>query len=254
LRLEVLPIRIEGEVRPGDKLDDLILLALDAAGERLHDGDVVVIGHKVVSKSEARTVTLSTVKPSEQALEIAKGLSKDPRVVELILSESKEIVALARGIMISETRHGLICANAGVDLSNVKKGAAVLLPLDPDKSAQVIRQALSERLGLNLAVVISDTFGRPFRNGQTNVAIGASGIEPIKSYIGTADMYGNKLQVTEIAVADELAAAAELVMGKADSIPVAIVRGYEFHYDTSGSAAALVRPKDSDLFRFTAPR
>jgi coenzyme F420-0:L-glutamate ligase/coenzyme F420-1:gamma-L-glutamate ligase len=180
---------------------------------------------------------------------MAKEHDKDPRIMELILRESSQILRAKDGIIISETRNGFVCANAGVDQSNVKGDTAVLLPLAPDESADRVRHAVKKKVGKEVAVIITDTFGRTFRNGQTNVAIGIAGINPIKSYIGTYDMYGRKLRVTEIAVADEIASASELVMGKSESTPVAIIRGYTFEKTSKASIKSLLRAKDRDLFR-----
>jgi coenzyme F420-0:L-glutamate ligase/coenzyme F420-1:gamma-L-glutamate ligase len=180
---------------------------------------------------------------------MAKEHDKDPRVMELILKESIQILRAKNGIIISETKHGFVCANAGVDQSNVEGDMAVLLPVAPDESASRIQDAVKKKIGKEIAVIITDTFGRTFRNGQTNVAIGIAGINPIKSYIGTYDMYGRKLRVTEIAVADEIASAAELVMGKAEGTPVAIVRGYIFEKASKTSVKLLLRAKERDLFR-----
>ncbi|MDQ5842365.1 MAG: coenzyme F420-0:L-glutamate ligase, partial [Thermoproteota archaeon] len=174
---------------------------------------------------------------------------KDPRVMELILKESTQILRAKNGLIISETKHGFVCANAGVDQSNVEDGMAVLLPVAPDESASRIQDTVKKKIGKEIAVIITDTFGRTFRNGQTNVAIGIAGINPLKSYVGTYDMYGRKLRVTEIAVADEIASAAELVMGKAEGIPVAIVRGYSFEKASRTSVKSLLRAKERDLFR-----
>jgi coenzyme F420-0:L-glutamate ligase/coenzyme F420-1:gamma-L-glutamate ligase len=180
---------------------------------------------------------------------MAKEHDKDPRIMELIVNESTQILRAKNGIIISETKHGFVCANAGVDQSNVEGDTAVLLPVAPDESASRLQDAVKKKIGKEIAVVITDTFGRTFRNGQTNVAIGIAGMNPIKSYIGTYDMYGRKLRVTEIAVADEIASAAELVMGKAEGTPVAIVRGYNFERASRSSVKSLLRAKERDLFR-----
>jgi coenzyme F420-0:L-glutamate ligase/coenzyme F420-1:gamma-L-glutamate ligase len=185
-------------------------------------------------------------------LELAKQTKKDPRIVELILKESRNLIRYSKNLIITETRHGFICANSGIDQSNVgspEDAFVSLLPVDPDLSAKRIRDAIGKTFGMNIAVVVSDTFGRPFRLGQTNVAIGVSGIDSIKSYIGRTDMYGNMLRITEIAIADELASAAELVMGKTEKVPIAVIRGYEFSSTETGSAQSLVRDSDHDLFR-----
>lgn len=230
-------------------LSVIILEAIDRSQIEIQNGDILVVTHKIVSKAEGRVVELDSIEPSTKAINMAKEHDKDPRIMELILRESSQILRAKDGIIISETRHGFVCANAGVDQSNVKGDTAVLLPLAPDESADRIRHAVKKKVGKEVAVIITDTFGRTFRNGQTNVAIGIAGINPIKSYIGTYDMYGRKLRVTEIAVADEIASAAELVMGKAEGTPVAIVRGYIFEKASKTSVKLLLRAKERDLFR-----
>jgi len=204
----------------------------------------------VVSKAEGRTQALSSVKPSAFAIGMARAMDKDPRHLEIILRESKNIVRMRGGHLITETRHGFICANSGVDMSNVGKGGeeVTLLPKDPDVSAERIRSGIRRVTGLDVPVVITDTFGRAWRLGHVNFAIGVSGLKPIKDYRGTRDMYRRVLRVTEIAVADELASAGELVMNKADRVPVAIIRGYGYARGR-GSAQQLVRPEELDLFR-----
>jgi coenzyme F420-0:L-glutamate ligase/coenzyme F420-1:gamma-L-glutamate ligase len=219
-------------------------------GIEILDRDIIVVAQKVVSKAEGRIVGLDSVKPSRRAKNLAKANRKDPRVVEVILQESRRLVRAHNGIIITETHHGFVCANSGVDQSNAKdEFTAILLPLDPDKSASRIRKSLLRMLGKQVAVVVTDTFGRPFRNGQTNVAIGVAGILPLKSYIGKSDMYGKTLRVTEIAIVDEISSAAELVMGKANRVPVAIVRGCEFEQERKASIGPLLRDKSKDLFR-----
>ncbi|MGH2355047.1 MAG: coenzyme F420-0:L-glutamate ligase [Chloroflexota bacterium] len=242
------------EVRPGDDLAALTLEALAAAGERLRAGDVVVYTSKIVSKAENRLVPLETVTPSAFAASWAARHGKDARQVEVVLREAARIVRMDRGILLAETRHGFICANAAVDASNSgADGRLVLLPEDPDASARRLRAAFAERTDYAVAVVISDTFGRPWRTGQTNVAIGCAGISALRPYAGELDPAGRILHATTIAVADELAGAAELVMGKLDRVPVALVRGYEYAPIPSGApdegAAALVRQAQYDLFR-----
>ncbi len=244
--IQIIPVRISADIRPHDELDVIII---EAAGQEIQNGDVLVVAHKIVSKAEGRLVSLANVKPSDKALRMAKEHGKDPRIMELILEESVQILRAKDGIIISETKHGLVCANAGVDQSNVEGDSAVLLPVDPDRSASRLKDAVKKKAGKEIAVVITDTFGRPFREGQTNVAIGVAGINPIKSYVGSRDVYGRKLRVSEIAVVDEIASAAELVMGKAEGVPVAIVRGYKFEKTAKSSAKALQRPKERDLFR-----
>lgn len=250
--IEIIPIQLNKDVKPNDKLDMLILESLKKTRQILYNNDILVVAHKVVSKSENRLVKLEKIRPSARSLVIAKEHDKDPRVVELILNESNDILRISRGIIIVETRQGLICANAGIDQSNIEDGSsqAVLLPVDSDKSASKIRESLKKKTGKNLAIIISDTFGRPFREGQVNVAIGIAGIEPIKNYIGKTDMYGKKLRVTQIAVADEIASAAELAMGKADGVPIVIVRGYNYQTtQKKHSISQLIRDKEKDLFR-----
>jgi coenzyme F420-0:L-glutamate ligase/coenzyme F420-1:gamma-L-glutamate ligase len=226
--------------------------AIRANRTSLKNHDVVVVTQKIISKSEGRILDLSNVKPSKRALELANQTKKNPRIVELILKESRNLIRYSENLIITETRHGFICANSGIDQSNVgspEDGFVSLLPVDPDLSAKRIRNAIGKTFGMNIAVVVSDTFGRPFRLGQTNVAIGVSGIDSIKSYIGRTDMYGNMLRITEIAIADELASAAELVMGKTEKVPIAVIRGYDFSSTETGSAQSLVRDSVHDLFR-----
>lgn len=243
-------IGIEGipEARAGDDVAELIAAGLEHSGLELVTGDVLVVTHKLVSKAEGRVVALETVRPSPFAEGIARRYGKDPRQVEVVLRESARIVRMDRGIVIAETRHGFVCANAGVDASNVPPGYVSLLPVDPDASAARIRSALIRRFGCEHAVIITDSFGRPWRNGIVNVAIGVAGMQPLLDYRGQADTFGNELRVTVMAVADELAAAAELVMGKMERCPAAIVRGY--HYQSgAGRASDLVMPPERDLFR-----
>jgi coenzyme F420-0:L-glutamate ligase/coenzyme F420-1:gamma-L-glutamate ligase len=210
---------------------------------------VVVVTQKVVSKAEGRLVRLADVEPSVFARRYAQQWGKDPRYVEIVLRESRRVVKMDRGVLVTETYHGFVCANAGVDESNVDGGEQVcLLPLDPDASAARLRVQLSRLAGVELAVVISDTFGRPWRNGLVNVAIGVAGLSPIQSYVGQTDPYGYVMQVSEIALADELASAAELVMGKIDQVPVALVRGVRYQAGP-GSGRDLLRPAERDLFR-----
>jgi coenzyme F420-0:L-glutamate ligase/coenzyme F420-1:gamma-L-glutamate ligase len=250
-RIEIIPIPVVPDIKAGDKLDIIILESMSNANEFLSNGDIVVVAQKVISKAEGRLIDLKLVNPSEKSLQIAKQNDKDPRLIELILNESVDILRLARGILIVETKRGLICANAGVDQSNVEKSNdyAALLPEDADLSARELRHSLKRKTGIDVAVVITDTFGRPFREGQINVAIGIAGIQPIKSYIGTLDMYGKKLKVTEIAVVDEIASAAELQMGKSERIPVVIIRGYVYQMVETSSSSQLLRSRGKDLFR-----
>ncbi len=236
------------DVRSGDDVAALIHEAVEGQGTPLAAGDVLIVTQKIVSKAEGRVVVLAEVEPGPEARRLAQETEKDPRLVELILRESRRIVRQAGPVLIMETRHGFVCANAGIDASNVGEGSVALLPEDPDRSAAAIRAALRERTGLEVAVVISDTFGRPWREGHTNVAVGVAGMEPFVDYVGQRDPYGNELRVSTLAVADELAAAAERVMGKLSGVPVAIVRGYEYPKGC-GAARDMVRPPERDLFR-----
>ena len=236
-------------VTPGMDLAALIQQAATAASLTLQVGDILVVTQKVVSKAEGHLILLRDVTPSPLAKNFARQWGKDPRHVEVVLQQSRRIVRMERGVLITETHHGFICANAGVDQSNIEGEEVVaVLPPDPDASARAIRQALRERLGFDVAVIISDTFGRPWRNGLVNVAIGLSGVEAIKDYTGQRDAQGYELRVTALAIADELAAAAELVMNKLDNVPVAVIRGYEYPRG-EGSLAQLIRAAERDLFR-----
>ncbi len=246
--LSILPVRGLGEVRKGDDIARLILGALHTSGESLRGNDIVVVKQKIVSKAEGNVVKLDDVKPTKRALRIARVQEKEPQLVELILRESLRIVRMGHGVIISETKHGFVCANAGIDRSNVESGYAALLPDDPDKSARRIRRSLERDTGNKLAVIITDTFGRPWRNGQTDVAIGSSGIEPLQSYKGKVDAYGYTLRVTEPAIVDEIASAAELVMGKLSSVPAAIVRGLKYRRSELGTKS-MIMPAEKDLFR-----
>ncbi len=236
------------EVKPGDSLGELIVGAVRRNNIRVVERDVFVVTQKVVSKAEGRMVGLGSVEPSARAREFAAELKKDPRLLEVILRESKRVVRKAQGVLIVETRHGYVCANGGVDTSNAPDGVVTLLPEDPDESALQLQVHLQREFGVRLAVVLSDTFGRPWREGVVNVAVGVAGLAPLLDYRGRLDTYGRKLQVTVVAVADELAAAAELVMRKTESVPVAIVRGYDYE-EAAGWGRDLVRPAERDLFR-----
>ena len=249
--IKVIPLRILKNVEPGDKIYRLILRSMISQKQKFANGDIVVIAQKIVSKAEGQIVPLCSLTPSAKAIRLAKVYKKDARVLELILRHSKNIVKIANGVIISETKHGFVCANAGIDQSNIIKSNenALLLPDDPDASANQIMNMLREKTNREVAVIIADSFGRPFRNGQTNVAIGIAGLNAIKSYIGEDDMFGKKLKVTEIAVVDELASAAELVMGKSKGIPVAIVRGFDFVMSKKASINELIRAREKDLFR-----
>ncbi len=239
---------IEGfpEVRPGD---DLSALVSEALQRDLRPGDILVVTHKIVSKAEGRLVDLRQVEPSALAKGYAARHGKDPRQIEVVFGESRRIVRMDRGIVISETHHGFVCANAGVDASNVPGDDTVcLLPLDPDASAARLRGALADRLGVEVAVVVSDSFGRAWRHGITDVAIGVAGMDPVADYRGERDPYGYPMEASVLAVADELAAAAELVMGKTHGIPLAIVRGYPYTA-APRTGKDLLMPPERDMFR-----
>jgi len=245
MTLEIIPIHIKKEISTEDKLHELIL---SSTKEKIVDGDILVISQKIISKHEGRVVNLDEVIPSNLALGIASEYNKDPKLVEAILSESKRIVRMENEILIVETNHGFICANAGVDESNTEAGYATLLPLDSDKSAESIRQKIQDKTKKKIAVLVSDTFGRAFRMGQTDSAIGISGMEPILDYEGTKDSFGKILRVTAIAIADEICSAAELVMGKTLNCPVVIVRNYKYN-ESSSNIKSIIRPENEDLFR-----
>jgi coenzyme F420-0:L-glutamate ligase/coenzyme F420-1:gamma-L-glutamate ligase len=248
--LRVIPVRGIGEVVPGDDLSAKILDALAQQQIDLLDGDVVVVTQKVVSKAEGQIIDPTTVEPSDFAHKLAANGPKDAQHYEIVLRESRRIVRMTRGVLITESNHGWICANSGVDESNVDgQGRLTLLPKDSDASAAGIRKAIAERKGVDVAVIISDTFGRPWREGQVNVAIGVAGISPLNNFAGQPDTYGYTMNVTSIAVADELAGTAELVMGKVDAVPVAIIRGYEYIRSESATAQELIRAAEKDLFR-----
>lgn len=248
-RLVISPVHGLPEVRPGDDLATLIVNGLHAQADDLRDGDVLAVAQKVVSKAEGRIVHLADVVPSERASAMAAEAGKDPRQVEVVLRETAKVVRWAHGVLISETRHGFVCANAGVDRSNAgAPDTVILLPVDPDASAAHLRDELHTRTGASVAVVITDTFGRAWREGHANVAIGIAGLPALKRYMGQFDPEGYELRVTEIAIADEVAAAAELVMGKLDRCPVAVIRGLAIDAP-SETARDYVRPAEKDLFR-----
>ena len=245
MSVQITPIKIKADVQPGDDITELIL---SASKNPIDDGDVIVISQKIISKQEGRVINLESVIPSELSVGIASAYGKDPKLVEAVLSESRRIVRMEHGVIIVQTNHGFICANAGIDESNVEKGFATLLPVDPDRSAKRIRDFILQVTGKNIAVIISDTFGRPFRLGQTDNAIGIAGIESIKSYEGKPDTFGKIMRVTAIAIVDELCAAAELVMGKTEKSPAAIIKNYSFE-SKNDSINSIIRDEDEDLFR-----
>jgi coenzyme F420-0:L-glutamate ligase/coenzyme F420-1:gamma-L-glutamate ligase len=249
-KVEVIAVEGIPEVRRGDDVARLIQEAIRTSGLDLREGDVLVVSQKVVSKAEGRVIRSDEVEPSPFAVELSKISGKKAEHVEVILRNTARVVRMdrERGIFIMETPHGLVCANAGVDTSNVGGDAYTSLPVDPDGSASKIRSRLEEAFGVRLAVIVTDTFGRPWRRGQTDVAIGVSGMNPLRDYRGARDAHGQVLRATMIAMADEAAAAGELVKGKADGIPVAIVRGLNYEV-SEGTGKELIRDRDEDLFR-----
>jgi coenzyme F420-0:L-glutamate ligase/coenzyme F420-1:gamma-L-glutamate ligase len=247
-RYEVIGVEGLPEIGPGDDLARLITHAAAAQGTALEAGDLLVISQKIVSKAEGRTVRLAAITPSPETEKVAEEIGRDARLIEVILRESRRVVRKDKGVLIVETHHGWICANAGVDQSNVDADTACLLPEDSDRSARGLRDGLRALTGHDLGIIVADTFGRPWREGLANIAIGVAGLDPIKSYLGEKDPAGHVLQATIIALADELAGAAEPVMGKLDRVPVAIVRGLDWPRGEGGSRA-LLRDPARDLFR-----
>jgi coenzyme F420-0:L-glutamate ligase/coenzyme F420-1:gamma-L-glutamate ligase len=247
--IQIIGLRKLPLIKEGDNVADHIVNAAREEQVEIVNGDVIVVAQKIVSKAEGRVVHLKSVTPSQKAEEIAKLSRKDPRHVEVILQESAKVLRSQGAHLIVETRHGFVCANAGVDRSNVEDSDTMtVLPFDGDKSAREIRRKIRDLTGADVGVIISDTFGRAWRIGQVNVAIGVDGLRPIIDYRGQKDMFGYVLNVTQMAVADELASAAELVMKKSDGVPVAIVRGCDYAAG-KGSARDLIRPEQEDLFR-----
>ena len=246
--LRAMPVRGVGDVAYGDSVADLIVDALALDGLRLHQGDIVVVKHKIVSKAEGRRVELASLKPSQTAQRFARENHVDARVVELALREARRVVR-KKHVLITETQQGFVCANSGVDVSNVDGGkSAVLLPVDADRSAARIHRRLKKRTELHIPVIIADSFGRPWREGLCEAAIGVAGMKAIHDYRGRRDVYGYQMHATEEAVADELACVAGLVCGKDTRVPACIIRGYSYGRG-SGSARQLVRTKERDLFR-----
>jgi coenzyme F420-0:L-glutamate ligase / coenzyme F420-1:gamma-L-glutamate ligase len=246
--MRIIPVPFADEVEPGDSLLEKFLRALSSAHQKLQPGDITVVKHKIVSKAEGQIVDLETVRPSAKTKTWARRYQLNPRVTELALSQARRIVRQKWGVLITETRHGFICANSGVDVSNVNGGChALLLPVDPDKSAARLHRDLKKRLGISIPVIISDSFGRPWREGLTEVAIGVAGMSAIHDYRGKRDAHGYPLRVTMEAVADELACAVGLLCGKLARTPVCIIRGFAYRRGR-GSARDLVRTK-RDLFR-----
>ena len=249
--VEIIAIENLPMIKEGDDITKLIVDAAEKQNTPIKEKDIIVITHKIVSKAEGNVVSLNDVSPSEQAKEIADKTGKEPALVELILRETKEIIRLGPNSIITETNGGIVCANAGLDKSNIEGERNIaLLPRNPDASAQKIRQEIKELTGFDIAVIISDTHGRPLRMGEINVAIGVAGIKPTKDRRGEKDLFGYVLKVKQTAVADELSSAAELVIGQAsEGVPVAIIRGYAYKSAENVSARELTRPKEADLFR-----
>ncbi|HEX6478795.1 MAG TPA: coenzyme F420-0:L-glutamate ligase [Ktedonobacteraceae bacterium] len=251
--LRIIPITGIGEISPGTDLGLIIYEAIQAQQLTLQQGDILVVTQKIVSKAEGSIVNLDEIQPSEFASTIALESSKDAPYIEVVLRESRRVVRMDHGVLLTETKHGFICANSGVDESNVNGDREItLLPVDPDGSAQELRSRLQHLSGkgsdFDVAIIISDTWGRPWRSGQINMAIGVAGIEPLADYRGQYDPYGYELHASVIAVVDELASAAELVMGKIDRVPVALIRGYAYNRGES-SSKMLLRDPAADMFR-----
>jgi coenzyme F420-0:L-glutamate ligase/coenzyme F420-1:gamma-L-glutamate ligase len=247
--MRVLPLMVEGMIRAGDSLTGKLLIAVKQEGLQLREGDVLVVKHKVVSKAEGAMVELDTIRPSASSRAWGRRFGVDARVTELALRESRRVVRRKNGVLITQTRRGFVCANSGVDVSNVDGGKhAVLLPENPDRSAARLRREIKKKLGVAVAVIISDSFGRPWREGLTEVAIGVAGMRPLVDYRGRRDPHGHSLHATVEAVADELACAAGLVCGKLASTPACIIRGFSYRKG-KGSGQELIRPAKYDLFR-----
>ena len=245
MSMQIIPIHLKQDIQPAD---DLIELILSSSKTTFENGDVLVVSQKIISKHEGRVVNIESIIPSELSIGIASAYDKDPKLVQAILSESERIVRMEHGVIIVQTKHGFVCANAGIDESNVENGYATLLPNNSDKSAQEIRLKILQQTGKKIAVIISDTFGRPFRMGQTDHAIGVSGMGAILDYNGTSDTFGKLLRVTATAIVDELCSAAELVMGKTKKRPAAIIRNFEFKENT-GNIRSIIRSDEEDLFK-----
>jgi coenzyme F420-0:L-glutamate ligase/coenzyme F420-1:gamma-L-glutamate ligase len=249
--VEIIAVENLPLIMKGDNIAELIWKAAEKQNTPLQGGDVIVVTHVAVSKAEGNVVNLDEISPSERAREIAQQTQKEPELVEVVLRETKEIVRIGPNSIITETKSGIVCANAGVDRSNVEgERNVVLLPKNPRASAERIRQEIKSQTGCDVAVIVSDTHGRPFRMGEINVAIGVAGFKPIRDRRGEKDLFGYVLRIKQTAVADELASAAELVIGQSnEGIPVAIVRGYKYQATEKASATKLTRPKEKDLFR-----
>ncbi len=247
--LRVIPVSLSGEIRHGDSIAEKLLASLRRRRFRLHSGDILIVKHKIVSKAEGRLVDLATIVPSAESVAWAEQYALDPRVIELALRESRAVIRRKNGVLITETHHGFLCANSGVDVSNVDGGRhAVLLPENPDGSAANLRRELRKRTGLSIPVIITDSFGRPWREGLTEFAIGIAGMKPLRDDRGRRDPHGYELKASVEAVADELACAAGLVCGKLERTPACVIRGFRYE-PGAGSIRDLLRPAASDLFR-----
>ena len=249
-RIEIFPVTGLPIIKEGDDLASLICQAAEKQGTAVQNGDVIVVTHVIVSRAEGTVVNLETVTPSVFAKSVAKQTGKDPRLVEVVLRESRSIVRMREGKLITETKQGLICANSGVDVSNVSGDSNVaLLPEDADLSAQTIRQKIMQIAGKDVAVIVSDTHGRPLRQGEINIALGTSGFEPLRDRRGEKDLFGYTIRIKRTAIADELASAAELVIGQTnEGIPAAIIRGYAYPKSETANAQTMIRPPKEDLF------
>lgn len=249
-KIQIIPIQGLPLIKKGDNLAELICTAAEKQGTPIQNNDVIVITHVMVSKAEGNVINLDEIEPSEFAKTIAKQTDKDPAMVEVVLREAKSIVRMGNNSLITETKHGFFCANSGVDRSNVSGERNVaLLPENPDHSAAQVREKIKALIGMDVAVIVSDTHGRPLRDGEINVAVGVAGFKPIRDRRGERDLYGYTLRVKRTAIADELASAAELVIGQADEgIPVAIIRGYAYPKSEDAKATELIRPKEKELF------
>jgi len=249
LEVRLIPIVFADEIAPGISIADMLLESLRRRRQRLQPGDVLIVKHKIVSKSEGRLVDLATITPSPESIAWAAQYNLDARVIELALRESRSVIRRNNGVLITETQHGFLCANSGIDVSNVDGGkTALLLPEDPDRSAANLRRALKHKTGVAVPVIITDSFGRPWREGMTEFAIGIAGMKPLRDDRGKRDPHGYKLKASVEAVADELACAAGLVCGKLNRAPACIVRGFS-HESGAGGVASLLRPPANDLFR-----
>lgn len=249
-KIQIIPVQGLPLIKKDDNLGQMLVDATEKQETPIQEGDMIVITHVMVSKAEGNIVNLDSVEPSELAKKIAKETEKDPALVEVVLREAKSIARMGNGNIITETKHGWYCANSGVDRSNVPGERNVApLPVDPDKSAKEIRKKIKQATGKDVAIIISDTHGRPLRDGEINVAVGVAGFKPIRDRRGERDLYGYILRVKRTAIADELASAAELVIGQADEgIPAAIVRGYAYAKSEDAKASELIRPKEKELF------